>query len=850
MKKDITSWINETLYPTVFERVDTVFTEHSFREYAGGWRSNTYLNGERAKDNRKDKTVITKKAPTRILENGGESLTLIDYVMRRDSLDFIGATKRLASSVGLELPNSSNFDAGAYQKQKERLDILEATNNYFIDKLHDPKDEGAIEALTYLKSRGYSVEDIKAMELGYIPSQRELFNYLESSYSKETIKEALHLHKDIGETNKIAIPFRTGGNLKGFSFRATSKEEKNKYLNSTGLKRGEALFNLLALKGDKDIVVVEGLLDALIATARGLENVVALGGVSLGSDAIRDALNKGAKSFTLCLDNDEAGATGVERSIEALLKEGVNRIYVVALEGANKLDVDDVIRERGVEAFRDLIEKPLPYYLHKLNSIFTKYSKIEQTEKRELTFKEIDKLLEEVVNLSTTVREPLDKDRFKDSFLKQPFTKALGITEKSLDNTLKDITSKEAQKEAIKQLNSKTLGIQKALKENNTEEAFKLVKQAQRLEAQATELSNLYQVTTREEIIKRAKNSPSDVYSGYFVNVIGESEPHKIMLPSGALTVVAGATGHGKSTLLYNMALNIVESTDKEVHFFTLEEHSDELIKKAMISYISRRLKDMFSYNCENAIKHYYRSGDESKFFQRHLEEFKRLEAEYYDKFIHSNRLKFDFSSYDCETLVQAIYSLKDNTDIGAVFIDYVQIINLRESKSNNSRQREVKEIMQLLKDVSVNTGLPIILGSQFNREVKNHLELVNTNLGEAGDIERGANLILAIWNNNDPNISKGKTDKEREHFTKEVTAKGIDKPNTLYIKTLKNRGGRADIQGLLTWNGNTKVIESFSKSELDRLAYDNGDEIQDAGSFGGSGYKKNNLNFDNNNPF
>ena len=55
-----------------------------------------------------------------------------------------------------------------------------------------------------------------------------------------------------------------------------------------------------------------------------------------------------------------------------------------------------------------------------------------------------------------------------------------------------------------------------------------------------------------------------------------------------------------------------------------------------------------------------------------------------------------------------------------------------------------------MLKDVSVNTGLPIVLGSQFNRTVTNHLELVNTNLGEAGDIERGANLILAIWNNND----------------------------------------------------------------------------------------------------
>ena len=346
--------------------------------------------------------------------------------------------------------------------------------------------------------------------------------------------------------------------------------------------------------------------------------------------------------------------------------------------------------------------------MYRLNNIFIKYSEIEKKESRELTQKEVDNLLEEVVNLSTTVREPLDRDIFNKNFLKHPLIQTLGITEKSLEKTRKDITSKEAQREAIKQLNSKTLGIQKALKENNTEEAFKLVKQAQRLEAQATELSNLYKVTTREEIIERAKNSPSGVYSGYYVNVIGEDEPYKINLPAGALTVVAGATGHGKSTLLYNMALNIAESTDKNVHFFTLEEHSDELIKKTLISYINRKLSQSFAKNCEEAITQYYKYGNETLINSDVKDKFKRLEAQYYEKFIHSNRLKFDFSSYDCETLVQAIYSLKDNTNIGVIFIDYVQIINLKESK-NSSRQGEVKKIMEMLKDVSVNTGLPIV---------------------------------------------------------------------------------------------------------------------------------------------
>ena len=815
---NLTDWINNTLYPTLFESIDSVFREHSFNKHRGNWRSSTYMNGD--KHSNKEKTVITKRKPTRILEQGGESKTLIDYVMERDGLTNIEAIKWLASSVGLEVPNDKNFDTVAYQKQKEELELLEVCNNFFIDRLHNDKE--AIEALSYLKNRGYSVEDIEFMELGYIPSQMALHKHLETKgYSKTLIKEALHLHRDIGVVNKLSIPFRSGNSIKGFIFRSLDKEQKNKYINSTGLKRGDTLFNLSSLKGDKDITVVEGYLDALIATARGIDNVVALGGASISPSGIQDAIRKGVKSFTLCLDNDAGGTTGTKQTVEALLREGVNRIYVVALEaGEAKIDPDDVIRERGVEAFKKILStKVLPYYLHNLNNISKPYFEIER-EIGHLTHKQIDAFKDAIVEEAVKLKNPLQLADFKGHLLKNNFAKNLNITEEALKEVLKERATKEAQKNAIKKLTLKTREIDKALKEENTEEAFNLIKQAQKLEAQATELSTLYKITTREDIVKRAKETPNRLYSGYTVET-KEGEPHKITLPSGALTVVAGQTGHGKSTLLYNMALNIVEATDKNVHFFTLEEHSDELIKKTMISYINRNLEKPFYRNCEEAIDQYYKYGNETLINSEQRERFKELEAEFYNNFIENEKLKFDFSNYDCETLVQAIYSLKDNTNIGAIFIDYIQIIGLRDSK-HNTRQSEVKEIMQLLTKASVDTALPIVIGSQFNRYVKNHLELVTTNLGEAGDIERGAHLILAIWNNNDPN--KKVSDPESTNYKIEISNKKYDTPNTLYLKTLKNRGGRVDIAGLLSWNGNTKVVESLTAKDIDEIEYNNRD--------------------------
>ena len=54
---------------------------------------------------------------------------------------------------------------------------------------------------------------------------------------------------------------------------------------------------------------------------------------------------------------------------------------------------------------------------------------------------------------------------------------------------------------------------------------------------------------------------------------------------------------------------------------------------------------------------------------------------------------------------------------------------------------------------------MPIILGAQFNREVVNHLTIHASKIGEAGDIERIANLIIGGWNNN---FEIQATDKEK----------------------------------------------------------------------------------------
>ena len=410
---NLTDWMKNELYPSLYESIDRALPELEFRKKGYKWISSLKLDLSKPKTPRADKTVVSSKAPGAILENGGEVLSLVDYVMRRDNVEFIQAVKTLAQVVRLQLPKGE-FNQESYSRYKERANILEDCNSYFMYCLENAP--GAQDVRDYLTSRGYSSEDIKTMELGFIPSQEKLYTYLrKKDYSQELIDE-IKLTRSIGELHKLSIPYRSSGGLTGFIFRTIEPDQANKYMNSTGLERSKTLFNIKPAKGDKDIVIVEGFLDALISDARGVDNVVALGGVNLSTDQIQHAVSKGAKKFTLCLDRDKAGAENTLKAIDLIVAEGVNRVYVATLPElpGTKTDPDSLIKERGVEALQEAIREAVPYYEYKLLTTLTKYGEIE--EERGLQPKDIDNLLDEVVITATNIPDVIDRDRYKTLF--------------------------------------------------------------------------------------------------------------------------------------------------------------------------------------------------------------------------------------------------------------------------------------------------------------------------------------------------------------------------------------------------------------------------------------------------
>lgn len=800
MSKPITDWIKDNLYPSLYESIDIALPEFSFKRKGRNWVSSNKRKVTGEEGDSIGKVYIYQNSPGYIKDFTRESLSIVDYVIKRDNIDFIGAVKKLSEIAKLQLPELDNKEEYISYKKKEG--ILEEANKYFIFCLNN--SPGAEDINSYLSSRGYNKEDIEAMELGYIPSQDKLYKYLtdKGGYSKTEINEVLSLIEGIGSTHTLTIPYRSGGSLKGFKFR-TIGTGVPKYLNSTGLDRSGGFFNLLSIKGDKDIVIVEGELDSLLATARGVPNIVATGGSSINREQVRDAIKKGAKSFTLCLDRDKTGIEAISPAIEVIRGEGIDRIYIATLPGMEegKIDPDKFILEKGVEAFKKVISGSLPWYEYELKQILEKYGAIQET-KGELDPRDIDNLLEEVVKTGYTIQDPLQRDQYKKQFIGLEPIQELGITEESLTITVDRLTSnrnKEAQDKKLKLLLSQARDLQD---KGDIDKALDLL-QSNLEEVKLQDKKQIYQSllapTTEEEIRNTEGITPGDLKTGY--KIAGD----EFILPGAALTVYAAPTGHGKTTITINTVLNVAkDNPEKKFIFFTYEERANIILQYFLNIYINENLNRGGSNR--RLIKEYFKTGS-TQYIARDKENlFIEKKEEFFKTYIETGRIlikQVDLYSTELSSAIRYIH--KQEPNLGGVFIDYFQLLNLpgetKKTERINSRQEELKEICKILKNTARDTGLPICLAAQFNREVLNLLDLHPTKLGEAGDIERIANTLIGLWD-----LSIEGKDIGNQAKTLEARTGGVNKG--IYIEILKSRDLPRGGYQILENNGNTGRIE------------------------------------------
>lgn len=809
-KTELGELLDQRIFPAVYNSLDRVLPEYEFKREADHWvsQSDLKVTGERGN---KSKVYVYPDRPFFLKDytRGGKAITsyLQDSGHHPGITDWLSAVEYLAERAGIPLPSGTrNFEtAERLRRETTRAEILEAANNLFIESLG--LDE-ASSIRAYIQGRGYGPyvraadalpqpESVK-MELGYLHSQDLLRRTLrDDGYAADEITEAIKLNPAAGSTNCLTIPIRDPlGRIKGFAFRDINWQKdvsrNPKYVYSTGLERGSLLFSLRAIKADKDLVVVEGLLDALFARAKGLTNVVALGGTSLGEAQVRLALDHGAEKITLCLDGDTAGRQATQKAIDAIRAVSSDvSIYVAALTAGFK-DPDELIRAEGIDAFRAVMKKAKPWYRHRLDERLQFYEDL-QAKTGEIDAKDQDQLLRDAIAIGGQIDNLLDRDRFTEDLLR--WGSPLGLRRESLDAVLDDIQAARLQERRAKDY-AELLKKANALSEKGRLDDLQELlhnhsKQGNDLEDGAAAFRELVAPITEAEVRAKIQSKPKSLKSGYRI------EGDEIEIPAGAITILAGPTNHGKTTFLVNLALNVARlQPDKQVYFISYEEAREPILLKAINTYANLHLSE----NNRRSIESYYRTG-EMEFIRPHERAaFEKAHREFYTEMIEPGRLNIQYASYSTEELVAAIRLLKKNTDVGAVFIDYVQFLRLANNRTG-SRQEELKQICLNLKDCAVETGLPLILGAQFNRTVLAERDLSPIAIGEAGDIERIANLTIGFWNRMFVGFSKdgniGKDGQKRE------------KEEAMYVEILKGRDVKAGSAEVFGFNGNTGRISN-----------------------------------------
>jgi len=341
--KEITRFIQEDLLPEGYNHIPKVLTEFNFVNKGDKWVSTNSLKNTGEAGNAVGKVSISKDYPGYISDFREDPISIIDYLMRKNSTSFIETVEYLCSVCDLKLPNDPDFDPEKSKQYKTKIDVLEAAEKYFQDQLLTNQSEAAQKVREYLKGRGYTTEMIEYMGLGFLGSREHLFEHLSSKgFNVTEASKILNLYDSLGISYTLVIPWRSMGHLYGFKFRSVTGAEP-KYLNSKDLKTGSCFSNLKPCYKNKDIIIVEGEFDALHASYYGVENVVSSGGNNLKEEQVRSALRMGAESFTICYDNDgpedaDRQEKKVQSAIRTILKVSPKtKVYVANIpdEGEN-----------------------------------------------------------------------------------------------------------------------------------------------------------------------------------------------------------------------------------------------------------------------------------------------------------------------------------------------------------------------------------------------------------------------------------------------------------------------------------------------------------------------------------
>lgn len=320
----------------------------------------------------------------------GKGGNAISFVMEYEHLDFWSAARKVASIMGLNIPELENRKPSAAERGKEPyfacMKDLVAFYSYQL------KTAGGHAALEYLRNRGISDQQSTRFGLGYAPEDGEVtVAFLRrKGHTPKTIEGIgiANVSEKMADVNhgRLVFPiYDLESRPIGLSCRRLSADKDiPKYQNSPEtvlFHKSSVLYgaNLAARTAREKgyVYVLEGLADVIALDSIG-EPAVALMGTALTAEHLKILRTFGAE-IRLSLDGDAAGQHAMYSSLKILDQSGIPYRLV---QNTDERDVDDVLREEGEEALRKRLNNLVDPFAFRL-SYFTNTKKPQNERERQ-----------------------------------------------------------------------------------------------------------------------------------------------------------------------------------------------------------------------------------------------------------------------------------------------------------------------------------------------------------------------------------------------------------------------------------------------------------------------------------
>lgn len=271
---------------------------------------------------------------------GGDALRFVQMYRR---VEFRDALRILAERAGIEL-DGARTDSAEAAARRELRSVLDWARGHFEQNLASEAGRAARE---YALGRGLKAETISRFRLGFAPNRWDdiLSAGRRAGLSLDRLARAGLIARSDGEKtydrfrNRLMFPICDHvGRCVAFGGR-TLGDDPAKYLNSPEnelFQKGRLLYALdqarTAIARRREVLVVEGYLDALMLHQFGFDHAVATLGTALTDQHVR-LLRTLADSIVLCFDNDEAGQRAADRALETALRHQVRVRVALMTDG-------------------------------------------------------------------------------------------------------------------------------------------------------------------------------------------------------------------------------------------------------------------------------------------------------------------------------------------------------------------------------------------------------------------------------------------------------------------------------------------------------------------------------------